>query len=534
MKHTWWKHAVIYHIYIRSFFDSNGDGIGDLNGITQKLQYIKQLGAGAIWLSPFYPSPDADFGYDVADYVSVAPQYGTMKDFENLLAQAHSMGIKVIIDMILNHTSNKHKWFIESSSSLTNPKRDWYIWQKTENKKPPNNWKSSFGKSAWEYSPETGSFYYHSFLKEQPDLNWRNAEVKQQMFGQIGFWLDKGVDGIRLDVINYIVKDKKLRNNPGIINRFFFSKKVFTRNRNKSVKIIKELRSLLDEYPDRMSVGEIFTLPPGNPALVAKYIANGKNGLHLAFDFSLIFCKWNARSVAKSIQKSYNELPPKGWPTIVLSNHDLNRSYSRPLLKKSRLRKARLKALLVLTLKGTPFIYYGEEIGMEDCRIPYERLADPLGKQYWPFYSGRDKSRTPMQWDKAAYSGFSVNEPWLPVNRNYANTNAEEQSNNPESMLNLFRTLIKLRQNSPALMKGKWALYDTGNAKVLGYIRNWKGDMLLILLNFSNKIQAYHATTKHKEIFSTDQFIPHYQKGKNMAPFEGKIFEIEISNQTQQ
>jgi len=523
MKYTWWKHGVIYHVYIRSFYDSNNDGIGDLEGLRQKLQYIKELGVDAVWLSPFYKSPNVDFGYDVADYMSVDGAYGCMADFDRLLSEAHQLGLKIIIDMILNHTSDHHPWFVESRSSVDNPKRDWYLWEKPVGGKRPTNWKSSFGNSAWELDEQTNEYYYHSFMKSQPDLNWRNSAVKEAMFSQVRFWLEKGVDGIRLDVINYIVKDKKMRNNPGIIDRVLFSKKVFTRNRNKSIKIIKELRALLDEYPGRMSVGEIYTLPPGNPALVAKYIDDGKHALHLAFDFSLIFTRWNARKVGQSIQRSYKKLPKKGWPTIVLSNHDLNRSFSRPFCQKTRSAKARLKALLMLSLKGTPFVYYGEEIGMSDNNISRNKMLDPLGRRYWPFYCGRDRGRTPMQWNTSVNSGFSEAEPWLPVHANYSAVNVETELNDRGSILHLYKEIIALRKKHPALLKGKWELFDSGNSKILAYKRKWKKTHVLVLLNFSRKKQSYKGTESYSEIFSTETLYNTSGKKHCLKSYEGKV-----------
>ncbi len=298
---VWWKHGVIYHIYPLSFYDSNHDGKGDLKGVILKLDYLASLGVDAIWLSPIFQSPMADFGYDVSDYYSIDPVFGSLDDFKELLEKAHERNIKVILDIVLNHTSEEHPWFIESKSDKNNPKRNWYIWRHSIKNKKPNNWKSAFGGSCWEYDRETKEYYLHSFLKQQPDLNWRNKEVRTEMFNMLNHWLELGVDGFRFDVINFIVKDKKFRNNP-FLYWLFSKRKLRTRNHSKSYRIIRKLRKVLDKYPDCTSIGEIYTLPPGDPKLSASYLLNGKNALHLTFDFSIFFVRWNARKYYKVIE----------------------------------------------------------------------------------------------------------------------------------------------------------------------------------------------------------------------------------------
>ncbi|MBU1011548.1 MAG: alpha-glucosidase, partial [Bacteroidetes bacterium] len=413
----WWKHGVIYHIYPRSFYDSNNDGIGDLKGIIEKLDYLKVLGVSAIWLSPIYESPLNDYGYDIQDYRSIDKSYGDMEDFKNLLFHAHQKGIRVIMDMVMNHTSHMHKWFIESSESKENDKRDWYIWKDGKKGKAPNNWKSVFGGSGWEWDSKTEQYYFHSFLKEQPDLNWRNKELQHTFYQEIKFWLDMGVDGFRLDVINFIIKDRKFRNNRRFPSNLFFNRKMYNRNRPKSIRIVRALRQILDQYDQRMLVGEIYTPPPGDNKIVNDYLSNGEDALNLAFNFSLIFRYWSSKRYARYIREVESSIPEKAWPCHVLSNHDLLRSYNRFGMGMHKADKAKILAVLLLTLRGTPFIYYGEEIGMQNQKIKRKHISDPLGKKFWPLFSGRDKSRTPMQWTNEENGGFTKGTPWLPLNR---------------------------------------------------------------------------------------------------------------------
>lgn len=502
-KFSWWKHGVFYHIYPRSFYDSNNDGIGDIQGIIQKLDYLSELGINAIWLSPIYESPQVDFGYDVSDYRKIDASFGNFNDFRTLLKRAHKKGIKVILDMILNHTSDKHPWFIESKSSIDNHKRDWYIWKKGEGKKHPNNWKSAFAKKAWEYDTQTKSYYYHSFFKEQPDLNWRNPQLKEAMFNEIRFWLEMGVDGFRLDVINYIAKDKKFRNNPWFIGQLLFSRNVYTRNRPKSIKIIKELRSLLEEYPDKMYVGEIYSLPPGNPKLSARYLGNGSNALHLAFDFTLIYSKWKAAKYGRKLEEMYSHIPKKAWPCHVLSNHDITRYSSKAFLKKNRIAKAKVRAVMMLTLRGTPFIYYGEEIGMENVRVPKKQLQDLLGKMYWPFYKGRDRARTPMQWDTSLFAGFSKSKPWLPVDKKDRLFNVNSQVNKSDSILTVYQDLLALRLQNKSLHKGTWTLINSENKNVLAYKRIFKKQEIQVYLNFTSRKQNITTNINGTILFTT-------------------------------
>lgn len=518
-KYTWWKHGVVYHLYVRSFYDSNNDGIGDLRGIIEKLDYLKELGIDAIWLSPIFKSPQKDFGYDIEDYQLIEPQYGSNEDFAELLKKAHQKGIKIILDMVLNHSSNKHPWFIESRSSTTNPKRNWYIWKK----KIPNNWKTFSGSKAWCYDELTDEYYLHSFYKEQPDLNWRNDKMKNAMFKQLKHWLDKGVDGFRLDVINYIAKDKKYRDNPNLLQQLFFKGKTYNRNRKKSIAIVKSLRKLLDNYQDKVSIGEIYTLPPGDSKLVSKYLGNGKNALHLALDFSLMFTSWNPRKYAQALQHCYKNIPKKGWPSISMSNHDITRSFSKHFFFKTE--KSKLMAIILLTAYGTPFIYYGEEIGLSAKAIPRRKMQDQLGKKFWPFYQGRDRLRSPMQWNDSAFGGFSNTTPWLPLNDTFHVVNVDNQKNDEHSLFSLFKKLIKLRKELEILQKGDWQIMDSFNNKILAYKRIYNGDEIFVFLNFSNLSQNFEKQNG-SIVFST-----HSKKQDTVLnPFEGRVIYNESRN----
>lgn len=477
---TWWKHGVIYHIYTRSFYDSNGDGIGDLQGIIDKVDYFIELGVNAIWLSPIYKSPQVDFGYDISNYREIENEYGDINDFKELLILFHSKGIKIIMDMVLNHTSNQHPWFLNSRKSINSEKRNFYIWSK----KKPNNWKSTFERTGWSYDEISNEYYYHSFFQEQPDLNWRNPKVQEALFDEIKYWLELGVDGFRLDVINYITKDKKLRNDPSIFKQLLFNSKTYSRNRKTSIKIVSELQDLINSYDDRALVGEIYVLPPGDSKLVSSFLGRKLEALNLAFDFSLIFTKWSAKKYYNTINNIYKYLKPGACATIVFSNHDLLRSYSQPFNKKYRTSKAKLKSLLMFTLKGTPFVYYGEEIGMENTKISKKHIKDKLGKKYWPLYKGRDGARTPMQWNASQYSGFSTNTPWLPLNPSYKTNNVLSQQNDHNSLLNQFKKLISIRKETKILQIGEIQLISYAN-NVLVFKRFIDEKEIYVILNFS-------------------------------------------------
>ncbi|SDC20333.1 alpha-glucosidase [Williamwhitmania taraxaci] len=488
---VWWKHGVIYQIYPRSFNDSNSDGVGDLPGIIKKIDYLSSLGIDAIWLSPIYTSPMHDFGYDISNYREIDPVFGTLNDFKKLLKVAHSRGIHVIMDMVLNHTSHLHQWFQESRLGLNNPKRDWYIWRSGRNGHPPNNWKAAFGGSVWEWDENSHQYYLHSFLKEQPDLNWRNKEVQKAFFEDIRFWLDMGVDGFRLDVINWIAKDKDFRSNPCIIGINGLQRHLFDRNRSHSHKIVKKLRKLIDSYPNRMTVGEVFALPPGNPELSASYLGTGKDQLNLAFDFSLIYRWWNAAQYHRCLTRWYESIPPNGWPTIVLSNHDMPRALSRFGMGRNRDEKAKVASAFLLTTKGTPFLYYGEEIGMLNIKLARGQILDPLGKRFYPFYAGRDRSRSPMQWDNSKNSGFSKTKPWMPLNPNFKKNNVKVQETDSSSLLSWHKSLIALRKKHKPLHRGTWLSVADGTNGYIGFYRTFETEKILVILNFTASKKKY-------------------------------------------
>ncbi len=517
---TWWKEGVVYQIYPRSFQDSNGDGVGDIPGIISRLDYLQWLGVGAIWLSPIYPSPMFDFGYDVSDYRGVDPLFGALSDMDELISKAHDRGIKVILDMVLNHTSSEHAWFKESSSSRDNPKSDFYIWKDKvpgNRRGMPNNWYACFGGRAWTFEPKRGQYYLHSFLAEQPDLNWRNDEVVEALFDDIRFWLEKGVDGFRLDVINAIIKDDMFRDNPGCIGAtprpYDMQRHLFDRNRPEAHGKLRRFRRMMDEYDDRMLVGEIMVEAPGEPEKAASYLGDGTNELNLAFDFTLLSTKWGARQWRRVAQRWYKSMPAEGWPCWVLSNHDMPRAISR---FKGSLPKAKLAALFLLTQKGTPFIYYGEELGMSDIRLPRSKFHDPLGKKYWPFHPGRDPERSPMQWDASTYAGFSEKRPWLPLGPDHSVRNVEAQKDDPASMLSYYRALLRLRNHDEVLRLGSHRFLETSSDDVMAYVREYHGKQRLVLLNFSGKSVAFSLRKSGSEnpdvalegdrlLFSTDE-----------------------------
>lgn len=444
---SWWKHAVVYQIYPRSFQDSNGDGIGDLNGIRERLDYLVDLGIDAIWISPIYPSPMADFGYDVADYCGIDLIFGTMEDFDRLLEEVHRRGLRLILDFVPNHSSDKHPWFLESRSSRESSKRDWYIWRDQ-----PNNWQSHFGGSAWEFDERTGQYYLHEFLKEQPDLNWRNPQVKAAMFEAFRFWLRKGVDGFRIDVMWLIIKDDQFRDNPpnpaytpGQGSRAQFLP-VYDADRPEIHGLVAEMRAVLEEFGDRVLIGEIY-LPI--PRLMA-YYGKELRGANLPFNFQLLQCAWTADDLAGTIGDYTSTLPPGAWPNWVLGNHDKSRIASRIGVE-----KARAAALLLLSLPGTLTIYYGEELGMQDVPIRPEEAQDPAERRQPGIGMGRDPERTPMPWDDSPLCGFTEGLPWLPISSTNRAINVESSRNDPNSMLALYRRLLRLRHGEPVLVSGQ-------------------------------------------------------------------------------
>lgn len=555
----WWQEAVFYQIYPRSFADGNGDGIGDFKGMIAKLDYLQQLGVDAIWLSPHFPSPYVDCGYDVSDYQDVAPEYGKLDEFKEFLAGLHQRGMKLVLDLVLNHTSDQHPWFIESRSSRDNPKRDWYMWRDGKNGNPPNNWYSSFGGSAWEYDPVTDSYYYHYFFKEQPDLNWHNPQVKEAMFNAARFWLDMGVDGYRLDAVGTMFEDETYPpiaegfNQEGLYrlsSRIPYPKSndevmkywmtVFSHQNNlpEVHDVMKELRSVIDEYEDRVLIGETDAIA---------FYGNGDDELHLNFNFPLMRKPQLSAALVRTNQRQrLGELPPKAWPCNTLGNHDTARMYTYFGDGKNNDVMARLHLLMLLTLKGTPFLYNGEEIGMSDLLLDDpKKFRDPLSLLYADLerkvmgsdeksavlqgaIKGRDRNRTPMQWTGDANGGFSPPEvvPWLPVNPDFANgVNVSAQTNKSDSMLNYYRELLKFRKLHSALQSGEYEEISTGNVEVFGFRRMNDHDDVIVLLNFTDQTQNVALSQPVGEILfsSLPVKITAIKNGIVLSPYQGVV-----------
>jgi len=484
----WWERGIIYQVYPRSFMDSDGDGIGDLAGIRSKLDYLQWLGVDAIWISPIYPSPMADFGYDISNYTDIDPIFGDLNDFDALLADAHARGLKVLLDYVPNHTSGQHPWFLDSRSSRDSAKRDWYIWRNPKpGGGPPNNWLSNFGGGAWEWDEKTEQYYYHAFLKEQPDLNWRNPEVQKAMLRVLRFWLDRRVDGFRVDVMHHMVKDMEFRDNPPNpdwrpgMSPYRELLTTYTADLPEVQDIVAKLRSVVEEYDDRMLVGEIY-LPVER--LMAYYGASGK-GAHLPFNFQLIRLPWNAREIAAAVERYEALLPPDAWPNWVLGNHDKSRVATRVGRA-----QARVAAMALLTLRGTPTMYYGDEIGMHDVPIPFEQVRDPFEKNVPGLGLGRDPERTPMQWSGEEYAGFTKGISWLPLANDYPRVNVSLAQRQPNSFLTLYRRLIELRRAEPALSVGDFGPLP-GDDDLMAYIRKTDERRLLVVLNLSPKTKSF-------------------------------------------
>jgi alpha-glucosidase len=562
----WWQEAVFYQIYPRSFADGDGDGIGDFHGIIEALDYLEELGADALWLSPFYPSPLFDCGYDVADYTDVAPEYGDLELFEEFLAQAHARGMRVIIDLVLNHTSHQHAWFRESRSSVESPKRDWYVWaDPAPDGGPPNNWESGFGGSAWEYDPGTGQYYYHFFLKEQPDLNWRNPEVKEALFDAVRTWLEMGVDGFRLDAIDTIYEHPEMPDHTSKYTGPELYKLAHGRRRSEMPEelveewdklleyqlrrpgvheLFKELRALVDEYDDRVLVGETSD---------AAFYGEGDDELHMAFNFPLMKTdRLTPAWIRANQEERLSELPEGAWPCNTLGNHDAPRVYSKFGDGEHDDELARLSLALMLTLRGTPFLYNGEEIGMRD--YPFtdpERMRDLLGLFFYraaqemlgipeeeaaqiAAREGRDKTRTPLQWANAPHGGFCPPdvEPWLPVNPDYAaGVNVAEQDEDPESLLNFYRGMLAVRRETPALVAGEYEPLHEEAEGYYAFIRKLGDQTVLVVLNFFGEehelafdVGGERLITLFSSREREDEADP---KALRIAPFEVYVGELE-------
>ena len=537
----WWQSGVVYQIYPRSFMDSNGDGVGDLQGIIDRLDYLNDgtensLGVDILWLSPIYPSPMADFGYDVADYCNIDPLFGDLATFDRFLAEAHKRDIKVIIDWVPNHTSDQHPWFLESRSSLNNPKRDWYIWRPPSNSphqkmgREPNNWGSFFGGPAWTLDEKTGQYYLHQFVKEQPDLNWRNPQVEQAMYETLRFWLRRGVDGFRMDVVGLIIKDEALRDNPlnsnadpnlpinDLHGRLIHK---YNMDQDEVHSYIRRIRGVLDEFDDRCAIGELW----GDIHRWVRYYGENGDGLHLPFNFRLMEQPWGASAIQASVDEMEMALPSFAWPNYVLGNHDQPRLATRF----GGEAQARLAAMLLLTLRGTPTLYYGDELAMPNTPIPPERVLDPQGKNLGAART-RDVCRTPMQWDASTNAGFSSAEPWLPLADDFTTRNVARQSDDKRSPLSLYRRLLWLRRLSPALHGGTYRPLETDSDDVFAYLRESGDDQKLVVLNFSGlpltvrlslEGQGKIQLSTHLDRFENVQF-----QAISLRPYEGLLLEM--------
>lgn len=560
----WWKRTVVYQIYPRSFKDSTGNGIGDIPGIISKLDYLKDLGIETIWFSPFFASPQKDHGYDVSDYRSIAPEYGTLNDCERLIAEIHSRNMYVVFDMVLNHTSEQHPWFMESRSSRDNPKRDWYIWRdgkKPGGKKPPTNWNSMIGASGWHYDDLTEQWYWAQFLPFQPDLNHRNPEVKQEMFDTMRFWLDKGVDGFRLDIINTIYEDEHLQDNPFAMkympseedSKGFFHDNIHTINHPDNFVFVKELRSVMDEYsdPERFLVGEVGASLEVLKQYCGEAADSKTDGLHMVFQFQSLGVKLEAIKLRK-LMLAYEEFFSEPYtPTWVFSNHDRTRRIS---VLGADINKAKLNAILQLTARGVPFIYMGEEIGMLNHRIPLRNAQDPVALKFSKLPQffinlvqkitgvslNRDDCRTPMQWNSSSNAGFSKPEvePWMPIGPNHKEINVEVEEKKTESLLNCYKDLLYLRSNTPALHSGSMSIKNLAKfrGQILSYERRFNGNgskqVVEVWLNLSKKeISIGDIKGERHLLYSTlHHCSPILDNGIHLRPFQGIIAERKMDN----
>ncbi len=495
--HTWWQHAVFYEVYPRSFADTNNDGIGDLNGISSKMSYLHDLGVDAIWITPCYPSPQVDFGYDVSDYRNIDPMYGTLTDFDHMVAEGKENGVRIIMDFVLNHTSDQHPWFLDSKSSRTSAHRDWYIWRDGKAPgQPPNNWISIFGGSAWKFDSATNQFFYHAFYPQQPDLNWRNPAVEKEMLDTTSWWYRRGVAGFRLDAVDMLFEDPELRDNPVLPGTDALGDPnmddKYDRNLPEVHTELQKLRKVADES-DAVLIGETWTSTADQ---LDKYYGQNGNELQMPMDFMFMMVdKLSAPEFRRQIAAVDGT---HGWPVFVISNHDRIRSYNRYGDGKNDDAIAKLMGAFYLTLRGTPIMYYGEEIGMENNDPKRkEDVKDPIGRKGWPEEKGRDGERTPMQWNTAANAGFSTTKPWLPVPPSYKTHNVESESKDPNSILNVYKKVLALRHTNEALLEGSYTALNGDDPNVMSYLRSYKGKAVLVALNMS--------ATAQKAVFNLSQ-----------------------------
>jgi alpha-glucosidase len=524
--HQWWQHAVFYELYPRSFADSNNNGIGDIPGVTSKLEYLRWLGVDAIWIAPMFPSPHVDWGYDVSDYYNVDPDYGTLQNMDELLAKAKQQDIRVLLDFVLTYTSDQNKWFQEAKSSRSNPKRNWYIWRDGAGSgQPPNNWTSLFGGSAWKFDPASDQWYYHYFYPPQPNLNWRNPEVEKNLFDVTRWWYKRGVAGFRLDAVDVMYVDSQFRDNPvvGTDKNAFgdpVEREIYDKNQPELHGVLRRLRKVADEN-NAVLIGETWT---SDIDQLRKYYGEHNDEVNMPMDF--MFTTINKLSPADFRKQIQWVDGSGGWPVYVLSNHDIRRVYDRYGDGQHNDQIAKLMASLYLTLRGTPVMYYGEEIGMEnnDPKRP-EDVKDSMGKAGWPKEKGRDGERTPMQWNAKANAGFSAVAPWLPVGERYKSYNVDSEKKDPKSILNYYRQLLSLRHTKAALLEGKYIALNEDDPNVLAYARSYQAETVLVVLNMSGVLQKVRLDLASKDI--------HAQPAKTLlssfaAPKQVDVDEISV------
>ncbi len=495
---SWWRGAVIYQIYPRSFQDSNDDGIGDLPGVLARLDHVASLGVDAIWISPFFTSPMADFGYDIADFRGVDPLFGTLDDFDRVLAKAHALGLKVMIDQVLSHCSVAHPWFIESRASRDNPKADWFVWADAKpDGSPPNNWLSIFGGVAWTWEPRRGQYYLHNFLSSQPQLNFHNPAVRAAQLDNLQFWLDRGVDGFRLDSINFPFHDAQLRDNPAKPahlrsgrgfspdNPYAFQYHLHNNTQPENLGLLEDIRALLDRYPDAGALGEISS--EDSLATTAEYCTPKR--LHMGYSFELLTEDGSAGYIRQTVEALEAKLTD-GWPCWAISNHDVQRAVTRWGGGDGDDALAKQLVALVCSLRGSVCLYQGEELGLPEAELPFEALQDPYGKTFWPNFKGRDGCRTPLPWTDAADAGFSRATPWLPVAVTHRSRSVAAQERDPDSVLQSVRAFLRWRKDKPALVQGSIRFVDAPE-DVLAFERAHAGQRLLLAFNLSPQAAAF-------------------------------------------
>ena len=531
---SWWRGAVIYQIYPRSFADSNGDGIGDLNGITAHLDYVANLGVDAIWLSPFFKSPMKDFGYDVEDYCAVDPLFGTLKDFDRLVARAHKLGLKVMIDQVISHTADTHEWFKQSRASKTNPKHDWYVWADARpDGTPPNNWLSVFGGTAWAWDTRRCQYYLHNFLTSQPDLNFHNPDVRKALLKTVRFWLDRGVDGFRHDTLNFYVHDAALRDNPPAkpggggadapeVNPYGRQQHIYDKSRPENISVLQELRALFDSYPDIAAVGEVGAGADTN-TLIAAY-TSGTDKFHMCYGFDLLGSDGKAAFIRKAVE-GFEAAGPDSWICWALSNHDVKRAASRWGADKDSAAIASLSLALLLSLRGSACLYQGEELGLPEADVPFELLQDPYGIAFWPQFKGRDGCRTPMPWTAAVSAGFSSGKkPWLPIPQTHRDRAVGVQEKDAASALSRTRAFLHWRKTQPALITGAILFHDAPEP-VLAFTRTLGNEAVLCLFNTGAKSARFALPADAALTPLTGHgFTARLQKGTVSLPARGAFF----------